>query len=72
MNLIVCPSRIFAVYMLAYIEQFGFGRQFEILIEDGSEAPEKKIQISQKISGKDSIVFPSNLISYGAQAIKVS
>jgi D-glycero-alpha-D-manno-heptose-7-phosphate kinase len=34
--------------------------------------PEKKIQISQKITGKDSIVFPSNLVSYGAQAIKVS
>jgi len=38
MNLIVCPTRIFAVSMLAYIEQFGFGRKFEILIADGSTA----------------------------------
>lgn len=34
--------------------------------------PEKKIQISLKIGGKDSIVFPSNLVSYGAQAIRIS
>jgi D-glycero-alpha-D-manno-heptose-7-phosphate kinase len=33
--------------------------------------PEKKIHISQKISGKDSVVFPSNIISYGAQVLRV-
>jgi D-glycero-alpha-D-manno-heptose-7-phosphate kinase len=33
--------------------------------------PEKKIEISLRISGRDSIVFPSNLVSNGAQISKV-
>lgn len=31
--------------------------------------PEKKIHISRKIGGSDSIVFPSNLISFGVQTL---
>lgn len=49
MNLIVCPSRQFGVYMLAYIKEFGLGRQFEILIPDNSEVPHQLEQMAQEL-----------------------
>ena len=40
-NLIVCPSRLFAIYMLAYIDEFGLGRKFEIFVANKSSIPEE-------------------------------
>jgi hypothetical protein len=40
MNLVLCQSRLFLVYLLAYIDQFGNSEQFEICLLNPTTLPE--------------------------------
>jgi hypothetical protein len=48
MNLVVCPSRLFAVYLLSYVQTFGIGRKFHFVISGLSEAPNDLISLAKK------------------------
>jgi hypothetical protein len=41
MNLVVCPSRTFAVYLVTYVRTFGNGRNFHFIISGLSEPPKE-------------------------------
>ncbi len=56
MNLVVCPSRLFAIYLLSYVRTFGNGRKFHFVILDSSE-PTKEIL---ELAAKYNVVFISN------------
>jgi len=52
MNLIVCPSRLFAVYLLAYIDQEGVTSEFEIVIPGLEKIPTELIQIAGSLNSR--------------------
>jgi hypothetical protein len=48
MKLVVCPSRLFAIYLLAYVREFGMGETHHFLIENRERVPEvlKKLALN--------------------------
>jgi hypothetical protein len=45
MTLVLCPSRTFAIYLLAYVAQFGKGRRFHFLIVGNNNLPDEFLSI---------------------------
>jgi hypothetical protein len=50
MNLIICPSRVFVVYLLAYLAEYGNGRNFQILIMSDQDIPMALKQMSKELN----------------------
>jgi hypothetical protein len=50
MNLVVCPNRMFAVYLLAYIKQFGEGERFHIAISGSGKVPRELIAVAETLN----------------------
>jgi hypothetical protein len=50
MNLIVCPSRLMAIYMLAYILQFGKNQEFHMCITGDYVIPKKLLDLAKKLN----------------------
>jgi hypothetical protein len=49
MNLIVCPTRIFAIYLLAYISEFGNGQRYHIVILGDPTIPSEILNLASKM-----------------------
>ena len=49
MNLVFCPNRLFAIYLLAYISEFGNGRQFQIVILGDPVIPSELMNLASSL-----------------------
>lgn len=52
MNLVVCPSPTFAIYLLAYVAQFGEGRTFHFVIIGSQDLPAELVKQSVSLNIK--------------------
>ena len=52
MKLVICPSRAFAIYLLAFIEEFGKGEVFHLIISDSKILPTELIKLASKLNSK--------------------
>ena len=52
MNLIVCPSKVLAVYMLAYIQEYGKGGSFHIVVNGVKTFPTEMVTLANRLDSK--------------------
>jgi hypothetical protein len=50
MKLVLCPSRTFAVYLLAYIQEFGEGKKFHMIVSGVREVPAELLNLGSKVN----------------------
>jgi hypothetical protein len=49
MNLVFCPNRLFAIYLLAYISGFGNGRRFQVVILGDPVIPNELMNLASNL-----------------------